>query len=284
VDAARDALAGLGLAAAMLQADPADAAAALRPALLSCVAALAPRPGAPRPPPALTDAAAAVLARAILASPPEAGPALLASDGAGGGRALEGWLRVAGGRSLEEVVGLPAARALGRARRGGAAAALTSLALSTHTVPAFLTADARRAARVVALAVAAADEACAMAGDVSDLEGAAAAAAAASAAWAAGAPPPPGSTGPDGLGGDGDDAVFAARVGRAASDPLRRADAVGGLAALVRALAQALPGGADALIRAAEEVGARGALAERVVQALCGGGGGQERGGGQQMM
>ena len=52
----------------------------------------------------------------------------------------------------------------------------------------------------------------------------------------------------------------------------------------LRALAQALPGGADALIRAAEEVGARGALAERVVQALGGGGGGQERGGGQQMM
>jgi len=270
VDATRDALAALGLASAMLLTDGPAAASALRPAAAACVAALAPPPGAPRPPAALADAASGVLARVVLASPPGVSGELLASDGSGGARALDGWLRTAGGRTLEEVVGLPAARALGRARRGGAAAALTSLVLSTQPPVPALVADPRRAARLVGLAASAADEAPAMAADVSDLETAAAAAAAASAAWAAGAPPPPGSTGPDGLGGDGDDAVFAARVGRAATDPLRRVDAGGNLRAVIAALAGALPGGGAALLQAAEEVGGRGSLAARVRDGLLG--------------
>ena len=188
--AARDALAALSLASAMLQTDLPLAGPALSRsgALRGAAALLAPPPGAGPLPSAVCEAAAGVVARVLFASPGElralvspapSGPAAPADPAADAavGRLLDAWLRVAGSRQLEEVLGVPAARAAGRARRAAAAAALCRVAtapagpLSPPPVAA-LASSIARSARLLALASVAAEEAAAMAADNAELEAA----------------------------------------------------------------------------------------------------------------
>ena len=147
--AARDALAALSLASAMLQTDLPLAGPALSRsgALRGAAALLAPPPGAGPLPSAVCEAAAGVVARVLFASPgelralvspapsgPTPPPPTLSADAAVG-RLLDAWLRVAGSRQLEEVLGVPAARAAGRARRAAAAAALCRVATAPAGPP-----------------------------------------------------------------------------------------------------------------------------------------------------
>ena len=186
--AARDALAALSLASAMLQTDLPLAGPALSAsgALRGAAALLAPPPGAGPLPSAVCEAAAGVVARVLFASPGElrslASPSVSSSNASAAtadptdaavGRLLDAWLRVAGSRQLEEVLGMPAARAAGRARRAAAAAALCRVVTSTTpTPPPALSTSIARSARLLALASIAAEESPAMASDNAELEAA----------------------------------------------------------------------------------------------------------------